>query len=183
MTSGEDLKPTVYTIGHSSRSLDELLELLLGHGVQVVVDVRRWPRSRRNPQYNMEELRGRLSESGIEYIWLGSELGGYRKLGVDAPDTGAGKCFKSEGFRAYAIYITTSTAAQEALERLAELAGSKLVAIMCSERLPWRCHRKIISDWLIARGFRVLHIIDREHVVEHKLTKCAEVVDGKLVYR
>ena len=171
----------VYTVGHSSRGLDELLSLLEHLGIEFIVDVRRWPTSRKYPHFNRRSLEEALSKRRIMYAWM-PELGGYRRFGVEVEDIGIARCFESEGFRAYATYILTSPEAKEALERLERLARRHRVAVMCSERIPWRCHRKIISDWLLSRGFRVVHIIDRERLVDHKPTRCADIKEGKLRY-
>lgn len=171
----------VYTIGHSSRSLEEFLEALLSLGIKLLVDVRRWPSSRRYPHFNRGNLESALSRHGIKYLWV-PELGGYRRFGVDVEDRGIATCFESEGFRAYATYILTSPTAEEALLRLEELARGSRTAIMCSERVPWRCHRKIIADWLLSRGFRVIHIIELGRLVEHRPTRCAVVEEGRLTY-
>ncbi|MEB2836972.1 MAG: DUF488 family protein [Desulfurococcales archaeon] len=172
----------VYTIGHSTRSLEELLGLLVERGVEVVVDVRRWPKSRRYPWFNREHLEEALRSAGIEYTWLGGPLGGRRRLGVDAPDTGGATCFESPGFRAYAIYLTTNPTAIQAMQELEALASRRLVAILCAERLPWRCHRKIIADWLALKGFEVIHIIDKHRETRHKPSKCATIRDGRVTY-
>ncbi len=171
----------VYTIGHSSRGIEEFLETLASLGIRLVVDVRRWPSSRKYPHFNRGNLESALSQHGIKYLWI-PELGGYRRFGVDVEDLGIATCFESEGFRAYVTYILTSPTAEEALLRLEELARSYRTAIMCSERVPWRCHRKIIADWLLSRGFRVVHIIDPGRLVEHKPTRCAVVEGGRLTY-
>ena len=173
----------VYTLGHSSRSIGEFLGLLKAHGVDVVVDVRRWPSSRRFPWFNKSELERVLDEHGIGYIWLGGPLGGYRRFGVDVEDTGGASCFESEGFRAYALYVTTSSKAWSAIKELERLAREKTVAIICRERLPWRCHRKIISDILVLHCFQVVHIISSDRRVLHKPSKCAKILgDGRIVY-
>jgi len=175
-------KVLVYTLGHSSRSIEEVIYLLRYFNVKLVVDVRRWPKSRRYPWFNMERLREALGSEGMDYLWLGRELGGYRRFGVDVDDSGVATCFKSTGFRAYAIYLTSNSEAIKAMERLEELAATTRLALFCSERLPWRCHRKIISDWLVMRGFKVLHIIDVNRVVEHKPSKCVRLSSNGVVF-
>ena len=171
----------VYTIGHSNRSMSEFLRLLRMFGIRVVYDVRSFPSSRVAPHFSKTILAETLRREGFEYFWDG-RLGGYRKFGRDVADLGIAKCFKSEGFRAYATYLTTKREAIEAAEKLAEIAAKKPTAIMCSEKIPWRCHRKIISDLMIAKGFEVIHIIDEDWKAVHKLSKCARIVRGKLVY-
>lgn len=172
---------TVYTIGYGSRELSELLNLLVQYGVELVVDVRRWTKSKRRPEFSSENLKAALEARGLGYAWI-PELGGYRKFGVDVEDYDIAQCFESEGFRAYATYITRNPAAKPYLEKLVELAKARTVALFCREAVPWLCHRKILSDYLVARGFRVVHILDKDRVVEHKLSKCAVVEQGELKY-
>lgn len=171
----------IYTIGYGGRTLVEFIELLRGHGIQVLIDIRRWNKSVRNPIYSGENLEKTLSDIGISYYWF-TELGGYRRFGVDVDDYGVASCFESEGFRAYATYITRRNDVTPVLERLVDIATRYTSAVMCSERIPWRCHRKILSDYLVVKGFRVYHIIDREQLIEHRLSRCAIVEDGYLRY-
>ncbi len=173
----------IYTVGHSRRSLEELIDLLEYVDVDILVDVRRWPTSRKNPHFSRAVLEKALTERGIRYIWMGDELGGYRRFGVDVEDDGSAKCFYSRGFAAYAQYMLRSPVALEALRALESLAGRYTVAIMCAEKVPWACHRKLISDWLISRGHEVIHIIDEGRIVEHRPTKCAVMKGGSLSYR
>ncbi|QXJ35403.1 DUF488 domain-containing protein [Saccharolobus shibatae] len=168
------------TIGHSNRSLEDFIEILKKYNVEILIDVRRWPKSSRYPHFNKENLKKALEQSGIEYLWK-EQLGGYRKIGKDVEDIVIGKCFKSEGFRAYAIYILTNERAMETLEEVRGI--NKIKVIMCAEKFPWNCHRKIISDWFFARGDEVLHIIDKESTIKHKLTTCAEIVKNNLNYK
>ncbi len=172
----------VYTLGHSNRSLEELLSIIKALGAEVVVDVRRWPTSRKYPWFSSESLRGALASVGVRYLWMGGPLGGYRRFGVDVEDTGGASCFESQGFRAYALYLTSNPEAFKAMERLEDIAERYNVVILCSERLPWRCHRKIISDWLVLKGFKVIHIIEPGRRVEHKPSPCARLVGGRVVY-
>ena len=171
----------VYTIGYGGRDLRELLELLEYYGIKAVIDIRRWTISRRLPEFSNINLAKTLQERGYEYYWL-PELGGYRKFNVDVEDYGIARCFKSEGFRAYATYITMKTSVKPHLEKLVEIASSKTTTLLCRERVPWLCHRKILSDYLVARGFRVLHLIEKNRVVEHKLSRCAKIVNSELEY-
>jgi len=171
----------VFTIGHSNRSLEKFLNILKRKGVEVLYDVRSFPTSRFVPHFSKESLSSAVEAIGIEYIWDG-RLGGYRRFGRDVKDLGIATCFKSQGFRAYATYLTTNPLAREAVSELAAICRRKITAIMCKERIPWRCHRKIISDYMIAKGFRVIHIIDEGHEVIHKLSKCARIIDGELHY-
>ncbi|QIW23609.1 DUF488 domain-containing protein [Sulfolobus sp. S-194] len=172
----------IYTIGHSNRSIGEFLEILKVFKIQVLVDIRRWPKSRKYPHFNYESLRDTLLGYGIEYVWE-KRLGGYRKFGKDVKDEGLGKCFKSEGFRAYSTYILRSKEAKEALEIIDEMAKKKTVVIMCAEILPWNCHRKIVSDWFMVKGYEVIHIINLNNTIKHKLTACADISNGNLTYK
>lgn len=171
----------VYTIGHSNRSLEEFLALLQDHSIQLIYDVRSFPTSRIVPHFSKLRLSKSLREIGIRYIWDG-RLGGFRRFGRDVEDYGMATCFKSEGFRAYATYLVVSEEARNAGEELAAVAEKYSTAIMCRERIPWRCHRKVLSDLMLAKGFRVIHIIDEGWNAEHKLSKCAKIIKGKLLY-
>ncbi len=165
----------IFTIGHSNRSAEGFVELLLANGVGVLIDVRRFPTSK-FPHFKGEYLRQILSEAGIEYYWLPT-LGGYRKkIMDDSPN----RAIKSEGFRNYADYMLTFEFKQ-AIEELEEIAKAKLSAIMCAEKLYWRCHRKFISDYLTMRGWKVIHILN-ERKVEHEISKEARVLEGRLIY-
>jgi len=171
----------VYTIGYGGRDLRELLDILKCFNIEAVVDIRRWSTSRRLPEFSGENLSRILRAEGYEYYWL-PELGGYRRFGVDVEDYGVARCFEAEGFRAYATYITMNPAVKPHLERLVKIVSSRTSTLLCRERVPWLCHRKILSDYLVAKGFTVLHIIEKDRVVEHKLNKCALVESGELRY-
>jgi len=171
----------VYTIGHSNRRLEDFLSLLKEVGVELVYDVRSFPTSRIAPHFSKHILSNELSRAGLKYIWDG-RLGGYRKFGRDVEDFGIARCFKSEGFRAYATYLVKNSEARRACRELALIAEKNITAIMCKERIPWRCHRKILSDFMISQGFKVIHIIDEDWKAVHKLTKCARIVNGELTY-
>jgi len=169
----------LYTIGHSTRSYAELATLLRRYGIEILADVRAFPTSTRNPQFVREALLRRLQEDGIDYIWLGKWLGGYRRrgLGARSPNTG----WKAEGFRNYADYMMSATF-EQGMKKLLELAASKRLAYMCAERFYWRCHRRLISDHLLAKGHKVIHIIDEEKALEHQLPAFAQLIDGTLRY-
>lgn len=111
-----------------------------------------------------------------------SVLGGFRRFGVDVEDLGIAHCFESKGFRAYATYIVAREEVKRVLDDLAREALAKTIALMCAERYPWNCHRKILSDYFLARGFQVFHIIDEKTLLEHRLSKCAKVKNGELWY-
>ncbi len=172
----------VYTIGYDLRSFGEFLDILKFYRVKQVIDIRRWVKSRRIPDYSYENLSRQLSLHGIAYTWL-PELGGYRRFGVDVEDYGIATCFESQGFRAYATYITMKKEVKPYLDKLVELVSKKTSTLMCREKLPWKCHRKILADYLLAKGFQVIHIIDKNRVYKHKLHPCAEIVNGELRYR
>ena len=172
------LVATIYTIGHSTRTLDELMAALRGHGVKTLVDVRSFPMSRRLPHFNRESLELELPRCGITYVWM-KELGGRRKkIHDDSPNSG----LRNESFRNYADYMMTEEFAA-GIGRLLEIAEGEKTAIMCAERLYFQCHRMLVSDYLTAHGHTVLHIDDGKRALrEHKLTAEARLVEGKLVY-
>ena len=169
---------TIYTIGHSTRTLDELVAALKAHGISTLVDIRAFPVSRRLPHFNRESLEVELPKHGITYIWM-KELGGYRrKVRDDSPNTG----LRNDSFRNYADYMLSGEFVS-AIERLLENAQNGNTAIMCAERVYFHCHRMLVSDYVTAHGHIVLHIDDGTHPLrEHKLTAEARLVDGKLVY-
>lgn len=170
-----DIELRLYTLGHSTRSLDELLHLLRAHGVGVLADVRRFPRSPRNPQFNGEHLARGLPEAGVGYAWL-APLGGCRRTGSLA-NTG----WRNPSFRGYADHMLTEEF-QRGLAELLELARRARVAIMCSEALPWRCHRSLIADVLTARGCAVRHIQGLRRAELHRLTPFARVDGHRVTY-
>jgi len=165
----------VYTIGHSTRSLEDFLALLERSRVERLIDVRAFPGSRRHPQFNRDALARSLPEHGIEYLHRAA-LGGRRRPRPDAPPT----AWRNEGFRGYADYMTTPEF-HHALDELIERAGERRTVIMCSEAVPWRCHRTLISDALHARGVSVEHILDNG-ASAHTLTSFAVVRDGEVSY-
>jgi len=169
---------TIYTVGHSTRTFDELGQALAGHGVATVVDVRSFPMSRRMPHFNREVLETELPLRGIRYEWM-KELGGRRKkIRHDSPNL----ALRNDSFRNYADYMMTDEFGR-AIERLLEFAEQGKTAYMCAERVYFQCHRMLISDFLAAHGHTVLHIDDEKRPLrEHKLMAEARLVDGKLVY-
>jgi uncharacterized protein (DUF488 family) len=170
-------KTFIYTIGHSTRTQDELLELLRHYGVATLGDIRTVPRSRRVPWFNRETLSITLPEAGIRYAHLPG-LGGLRRgLGAASPNT----AWRNEGFRNYADYMLTDGFWQ-ALDELIALAGRECTAIMCAEAVPWRCHRSLVADALTLRGLAICHIIARQRCQQHELTPFAHVENGRLVY-
>jgi hypothetical protein len=171
----------VYTIGHSTRTIAEFGELLGEPAIQAVVDVRAIPRSRTNPQFNLEVLPGSLAEFGVDYQHI-AELGGRRHHPRGAPPS-PNTFWRNESFRNYADYAA-SEAFNVGFTRLLELANARRCAIMCSEAVWWRCHRRIISDYLIAQGIAVLHIMGPHKIDPATLTPGAHKLDdGTLLYR
>ena len=162
---------TVFTIGHSTRELPEFIEMLRAHGVTRLVDVRSVPRSRKNPQFNLDTLPAALEASGIGYIHC-PELGGLRHARADSANTG----WRNASFRGYADYMQTPAFTQ-AVEQLTALAEDEPLALMCAEAVPWRCHRSLISDALTVRGIAVRHIMSETRANPHRLTPFARV-DG-----
>ena len=146
-------------------------------GIQCLVDVRSYPGSRRNPQFSREELTALLSKHGIVYEWEGESLGGFRKPKADSKHV----ALRSEGFRGYADYME-SAEFKKAAELLIEEAKQTKIAYMCAERLPWQCHRHLISDYLVMRGLRVTHLVALDNAQEHALNSIARVDHGMLVY-
>ena len=162
----------IYTIGHSTRELGEFLGLLAAHRVMQVVDVRRYPASRRHPQFARDALAAALQESGVGYHHEPA-LGGRRAARRDSANT----AWRSAGFRGYADYMETP-AFEDALARLRELARARPTAILCAEAVPWRCHRQLIADALVARGEEVGHILDVTRVDPHRLSAHAQMLPG-----
>ncbi len=169
---------TVYTIGHSTRSIEELIEALRAHQIQTLVDIRAFPMSRRLPQFNRESLEKSLAATGIRYIWM-KALGGYRKKSLaESPNI----ALRTDSFRNYADYML-SLEFQQAAGELVKLAEESRSAYMCAERVYFHCHRMLVSDWLVAHGHEVLHIDGTGPVKPHSLMKEARVIEGKLIYR
>jgi uncharacterized protein (DUF488 family) len=168
--------PTVFTIGHSTLAADELIGLLSARRVQQLADVRRFAASRRHPQFAREALDASLRAAGVGYVWL-PELGGRRAPRKDSRNT----AWRNDGFRGYADYMETE-AFQFGIQRLTELARDKPTAVMCAERAWQQCHRGLISDWLKASGWEVVHILAGGRTEPHPFTVPARIVDGALSY-
>jgi uncharacterized protein (DUF488 family) len=168
----------IYTIGHSTRALQELIAALQAHEIRCLVDIRSFPMSRRMPWFNRESLAVELSKAGIEYHWM-KDLGGRREKQMEAsPNTG----LRNESFRNYADYML-SPAFCAAIAELLQMAQEKRTAIMCAERVWFRCHRMLVSDWLVAHGHEVLHIDDAKPPRPHKLTGEARLVGDDVIYQ
>jgi uncharacterized protein (DUF488 family) len=173
---GGSMKPIFYTVGHSTRSLDEFVMLLRSFGIQRVVDVRTIPRSRHNPQFNGETLAVALHNRRLRYRHM-KGLGGLRHSRADSTNRG----WRNLSFRGFADYMQTPAFA-EALEALIALASERPTTIMCAEAVPWRCHRYLIADALVARGFRVEHIMGPGVSRTHYLHPLAAVDEGVVRY-
>ena len=167
----------IWTVGHSTRSGEEFVQILLAHGIEVLVDVRTFPGSRRYPQFNREALAASLSENGIEYRHE-ARLGGRRSARPDSHNA----AWRNAQFRGYADHMETDEF-KNGVRELLELASKKRVAFMCAEAVWWRCHRSLIADYLKAEGHEVIHILDAKKTEEHPFTSAATLVDGKLSYR
>lgn len=168
----------LHTIGHSTRLLEELVAALRAHRIQALIDIRAFPMSRRLPQFNRDSLEQTLPAAGIRYVWM-KALGGYRKKILEESPNIA---LRNASFRNYADYMLTPEF-ERATSELVGLAENSRTAYMCAERLYFRCHRMLISDWLVAHGHEVLHIDADGPVKPHALTADARIVDGRLVYR
>lgn len=166
----------IYTIGHSTRTLEEFIELLEAYSVTLLVDVRTVPRSRHNPQFNKETLPTSLKEHIIRYIHM-PEIGGLRHPKRDSINL----AWKNASFRGYADYMQTKEFT-EGLLKLIALSRENCLAIMCAEALPWRCHRGLISDALVARHIKVLHIISKTDTITHVLNEIAHVEGNTVTY-
>jgi uncharacterized protein (DUF488 family) len=166
----------IWTVGHSTQSLEQFLDLLAGHGIEAVADVRRYPGSRRWPHFAREALQGSLANRGLDYEWM-PELGGRREPLPDSPNT----TWRNAGFRGYADYMATEAFA-EGLGRLASLAEGVRTAIMCAEAVWWRCHRGLIADALRWSGFEVGHIMGPGALITHPYTSAARIEAGLLTY-
>lgn len=166
----------VYTIGHSTRTLDELVQILRAHGIERLIDVRTIPRSRHNPQFNRDALSQALHNRRINYRHM-KALGGLRRPRPDSNNT----AWRNASFRGYADYMQTPEFA-EALEKLIELAAEKPTAIMCAEAVPWRCHRSLIADALIAQGHQVTDLMSVTSAKPRALAPMARVHGQQVTY-
>ena len=169
-------KSTIFTIGHSTRSIDEFLELLFSFDIKIVADIRRLPGSRKFPQFDQDALKISLEENGIQYVYL-EELGGRRKVAPDSKNT----TWRNKSFQAYADYMETESF-ENGVEELVKLALEKPITMMCSEAVWWRCHRSMVSDYFKAKGWEVLHIMSLGKATEHPYTSPARIVDGQVFY-
>jgi uncharacterized protein (DUF488 family) len=171
------MPPSILTIGHSNHPLDRFLALLGQHEIEALVDIRRFPGSRKHPHFNRDNLAAALQKSGVEYHWL-EALGGRRLQQRDeSPNLG----LENRGFRNYADYMLTDEF-REGVRRLLDIARHKRTAIMCADGLFWRCHRRLVSDFLVADGVTVQHIMPTGELRPHKLTTGAVIESGRVTY-
>lgn len=166
---------TLHTIGHSTRSIEDFIELLNAHDVELLVDVRRWPASKRFPHFRQEPLATHLEEHGIMYIWR-EDLGGFRKPSPDSLN----KAWKTGAFRAYADFMLT-TEFETIMAEMETVAGKARATIMCAEAVPWRCHRQLLADAFLVRGWIVRHILD-DGCHEHRLPPFARPEGQRIFY-
>jgi len=169
----------IYTIGHSNRSWEEFTALLKKFEVRIVADIRSLPGSKKFPHFDRENMERALPDSGLKYIWL-PKLGGLRRAqkGLESPNMG----LTSPGFRAYADYMATPEF-HEGVEELLLVASEAITVIMCAEALYWRCHRRLLSDYLFAHRVEVLHILGLNNLIPHKLTQQAVIApEGEVIY-
>jgi uncharacterized protein (DUF488 family) len=172
----EKFERVICTIGHSTRTLQEFISLLNIYNITLLIDVRTVPRSRHNPQFNKETFSETLKPYGVKYIHM-PEIGGLRQPKRDSINL----AWKNKGFRGYADYMQTKEFT-DSLLKITTLAKENCLALMCAEALPWRCHRSLISDALVARHIKVLHIISKDNTITHKLTEFAYVEGKKITY-
>ena len=168
--------PTIFTVGHSNRPLEEFVRLLQAHGASLVVDVRKMPGSRRNPQFGRDILPHALRQAGIGYVHMPG-LGGLRRRQPDSPNTG----WKNASFQGYADYMLTPEF-QQSLQELLKRADGEQAVLMCAEAVPWRCHRSLIADALVVRGVAVEHILSNSRTQTHVLRPWAHVRGTDIIY-
>lgn len=168
---------TVYTAGHGNRPIGEFIGLLQEAGIRALVDVRAFPASRRHPHFARAALEESLPAAGIRYVWEGQALGGRRKPAGDSPHV----ALRHPAFRAYADHMATDIF-REGVARVTEIGRAEPAVIVCAERLPWQCHRFLISDYLVADGLEVVHLVNPGKRQSHRLNPVARLRAGQLVY-
>ncbi len=170
------MSPKIWTIGHSTHSIDNFIKLLSSHSIETIADIRRFPGSRRLPQYNKENLESSLMAANIEYHHI-EALGGRRNPRPDSRNS----AWRVAAFRGYADYMETAEF-KSGIDELITLTKSRRVAYLCSEAVWWSCHRSLVSDYLKHQGWTVLHIMSATKADEHPWTKPAHIEEGRLVY-
>ena len=169
---------SIYTIGHSTRTLDELIAALRAHEIRTLVDIRAFPASRRLPHFNREALEKSLPDAGIAYHWLPALGGHLKRTRQDSPNV----ALRNDSFRNYADYMLTPDF-EHGIDQLLAWANESRTAYMCAERVYFRCHRMLVSDWLVAHGHEVLHIDGTGPARAHHLMTEARLENGQLLYR
>ena len=167
----------LFTVGHSNRSLDSLLDLLHNYDIQQLVDVRSTPSCRDFSVFNRSSLAATLEEEGIAYAWLGRELGGQRRSKPQSPH----QALAADGFRAYADHMSSSLF-EDGINRLTSIASQTPTAIMCAEREASQCHRSLIADYLLLNNWRIVHLLDINHTQEHTLNPLARSHNQHPIY-
>jgi uncharacterized protein (DUF488 family) len=169
-------KKTIWTIGHSTHTLEDFIAMLHSFKIKLLVDIRSYPGSRRYPHFNKENLALSLPQNGIAYLHL-AKLGGRRKTNPDSKNT----AWRHPAFRSYADYMESEDF-KEGIRELMEVASNQNTAYMCSEAVWWRCHRSLVSDYLKHLGYTVMHIMSEKKAEEHPYTSPAKIVNGELKY-
>ena len=171
------MRRQIFTIGHSNHPLDRFLALLAQHQIVALADIRRFPGSRKHPHFNQDKLATALQDSGVEYHWF-EALGGRRRK---QPDESVNLGLRNDGFRNYADYMLTDEF-QEGVVQLLEVAKRKRRALMCAEGLFWQCHRRLVSDFLLANGLTVQHIMPNGTLHRHTLTEGGKIAEKRVTY-
>ena len=167
---------TIYSIGHSTHSIEEFLNMLRSFDIKIIADIRSMPGSRKFPQFDMEKIKISLNEIGIQYIHM-ADLGGRRKMKKESKNNR----WNNNSFKGYADYMETKEF-ENAIVKLEHIALDHPTAYMCSEAVWWRCHRSMVSDFLKAKGWTILHIMATGKVQEHKFTSPARIINGNVFY-
>lgn len=178
MEADVDKKLRIFTVGHSNLSFEQFVSLLKEHEIRLLADIRHYPSSRKFPHFNRQTLTELLSAENIDYLWFES-LGGRRHTAKDVKSVNAG--LKSVAFRSYADYMATDEF-RRGVDELLKVAAQSRTAVMCAEKLYWRCHRRLLSDYLVSRGIEVIHIIEPGRTSIHKLAPYAAVTESGVIY-
>ncbi len=178
MSAGIETTLRIFTVGHSNLPFGQFLSLLKEYKIRLVADIRHYPSSRKFPHFNRQTLSERLAAQNIDYLWFES-LGGRRHTGKDIKSVNVG--LRSVGFRSYADYMATDEF-HRAVDELLKAAAQSRTAVMCAEKLYWRCHRQLLSDYLTAQHINVIHILDPGKTLEHKLTQRAVITKTGVIY-
>ena len=171
----------IYTVGHSNLELDEFISKLTAYGIKCVCDIRAFPSSKKFPQFHKAKIQVALFLRNINYIWMGRELGGFRNSSEGLGESSPNKGWEKEGFRIYADYML-SQAFKKAACRLEKMGKEIKTAIMCAEKIYLKCHRQLISDYLVSKGHTVFHIIETTEMKQHALTQFAKFENNRLTY-